>query len=292
MSGARRFFVEKAEEETLLEGEEFEHAKNVLRLGVGEEIILLDNSGKEYSAVIAEVGKRAMKLHVLRVNEGDREAATEVALLFGYLKNADKNEFIVQKAVELGVRKLVAFSSEYSSSYMNANKLERLNKVSREAAKQCLRSVAPAVEYCASLEEALRTVSGYKNKLFACEFAERSETDLARLSGSTALVVGSEGGFSREEAALASASGFASVTLGRRILRAETAAIALTSVAMFSLGELGRETSGQGSDDGADKADKAGASAQTASAQTVSAPTAKAEKAERGGRENGAEAEQ
>ena len=151
MSGARRFFVEKAEEETLLEGEEFEHAKNVLRLGVGEEIILLDNSGKEYSAVIAEVGKRAMKLHILRVNEGDREAATEVALLFGYLKNADKNEFIVQKAVELGVRKLVAFSSEYSSSYMNANKLERLNKVSREAAKQCLRSVAPAVEYCACL---------------------------------------------------------------------------------------------------------------------------------------------
>ena len=165
MSGARRFFVERAEEETLLEGEEFEHAKNVLRLGVGEEVILLDNSGKEYSAVIAEVGKRAMKLHILRVNEGDREAATEVALLFGYLKNADKNEFIVQKAVELGVRKLVAFSSEYSSSYMNANKLERLNKVSREAAKQCLRSVAPAVEYCASLEEALRTVSGYKNKL-------------------------------------------------------------------------------------------------------------------------------
>lgn len=86
MSGPRRFFVPRAEEETLLEGEEFEHAKNVLRLCVGDEAVLLDNSGKEYSAVVSEVGKRSMKLHLLRVNEGDREAATEVALLFGYLE--------------------------------------------------------------------------------------------------------------------------------------------------------------------------------------------------------------
>ena len=75
----------------------------------------------------------------MKENEGDREAATEVALLFGYLKNADKNEFIVQKAVELGVKKLIAFSSEFSSAYMNENKLERLNKVSRD----CLLYTSP-----------------------------------------------------------------------------------------------------------------------------------------------------
>ena len=190
MSAPKRFFVERIEEETLLEGEEFEHAKNVLRLAVGDEVVLLDNSGKEYAAVIAAVGKRNMKLHVLKVNEGDREAATEVALLFGYLKNADKNEFIVQKAVELGVKKLIAFSS-----FMNLNKLERLNKISRESAKQCLRSVAPEVTYCEHLKDALAEVCGYKNKLFACEFAKRSETDISKLFGSTALVVGSEGDF-------------------------------------------------------------------------------------------------
>lgn len=93
----------------------------------------------------------------------------------GYLKNADKNEFIVQKAVELGVKKLIAFSSEFSSAYMNENKLERLNKVSREAAKQCLRSVAPEVAYCGDLKSALSAVKEYKNKLFACEFAAESE---------------------------------------------------------------------------------------------------------------------
>ena len=245
MSALKRFFVEKIEEQTVLCGEEFEHAKNVLRLGVGDEVILLDNSGVEYTAVIAEVAKKQMLLNVIGKAVGDKEAAVDVALLFGYLKNADKNEFIVQKAVELGVKKIVAFSSEFSSAYMNANKLERLNKVSKEAAKQCMRSVAPVVEYAETLEEALRWVDGYTNKLFACEFATESKANLAQLQGSTAIVIGSEGGFSRAEEELAAAMGFASITLGKRILRAETAAVALTSVVMFSLGELG-ENKGAG----------------------------------------------
>ncbi|MBQ8658851.1 MAG: 16S rRNA (uracil(1498)-N(3))-methyltransferase [Clostridia bacterium] len=239
MSALKRFFVEKAEQVTSLSGEEFEHAKNVLRLGVGAEVILLDNSGKEYTAVIASVGKKEMLLNLVREEVGEREAETEVALAFGYLKNADKNEFIVQKAVELGVKKLVCFSSEYSSAFMNANKLERLNKVSKEAAKQCLRSVAPEVTYADTLEKALTALSGFENKLFACEFAETSGTDIACLQGSTAIVIGSEGGFSKAEEKRAKELGFTSVTLGKRILRAETAAVALTAVVMFSLGELG-----------------------------------------------------
>ena len=239
MSALKRFFVDKIEEVTVLSGEEFEHAKNVLRLGVGAEVILLDNSGKEYTAVISQVEKKQMLLNVVRSEVGDREASEDVCLLFGYLKNADKNEFIVQKAVELGVKKIGVFSSEYSSAYMNANKLERLNKVSKEAAKQCLRSVAPEIVYFEDLKSALTSVSEYKNKLFACEFATESQQDVASISGSTAIVIGSEGGFSKAEELLAQELGFASVTLGKRILRAETAAVALTSVVMFTLKELG-----------------------------------------------------
>ena len=238
MSALKRFFVDKIEEVVELCGEEFEHAKNVLRLGVGAEVILLDNSGKEYTAVIAQVEKKRMLLNVVREELGEREAATDVCLLFGYLKNADKNEFIVQKAVELGVKKIGVFSSEYSSAYMNENKLERLNKVAREAAKQCLRATAPQIVYFNTLASALDWAKEYKNKLFACEFATESKCDVANLSGSTAMVIGSEGGFSREEEEQANACGFASVTLGKRILRAETAAVALTSVVMFALHEL------------------------------------------------------
>ncbi len=238
MSALKRFFVDTVAPTSELCGEEFEHAKNVLRLGVGDEVILLDNSGKEYTAVIAQVEKKRMLLNVVREEVGEREAKVDVCLLFGYLKNADKNEFIVQKAVELGVKRIIAFSSTYSSAYMNENKLERLNKVVKEGAKQCLRATAPVVEYCDNLEKALRAVEGYENKLFACEFATESKRDIATLNGSTAIVIGSEGGFSREEEDLANSLGFASVTLGKRILRAETAAVALTSVVMFSLGEL------------------------------------------------------
>lgn len=238
MAQLKRFFVDTVGEETELCGEEFEHAKNVLRLSAGSEVILLDNSGKEYTAVITAVEKKRMTLNVVRTELGSREAATDVCLLFGYLKNADKNEFIVQKAVELGVNKIGVFSSEYSSAYMNANKLERLNKVSKEAAKQCLRSVAPEVVYFDGLDKALDFAKDYENKVFACEFATESKCDLEKLQGSTAIVIGSEGGFSRAEEQLANDLGFASVTLGKRILRAETAAVALTSVVMFSLGEL------------------------------------------------------
>lgn len=237
MSALKRFFVDKIEEVTELCGEEFEHAKNVLRLGVGAEVILLDNSGKEYTAVVAAVEKKRMLLNVVRTEVGQREAVTDVCLLFGYLKNADKNEFIVQKAVELGVKKIGVFSSDFSSAYMNANKLERLNKVSKEAAKQCLRSFAPEIVYYDTLDKALDAALDYKNKLFACEFATGSDVEIGALCGDTAIVIGSEGGFSREEAERAKEKGFAHLSLGKRILRAETAAISLTAVVTFALGE-------------------------------------------------------
>jgi len=238
MSALKRFFVDKIEDTVELCGEEFEHAKNVLRLSNGDEVILLDNSGNEYTAVIANVEKKRMLLNVVRCEVGEREASADVYLLFGYLKNADKNEFIVQKAVELGVKKIGVFTSEYSSAYMNVNKLERLNKVSKEAAKQCLRATAPEVVYYDGFKKALDSADGYENKLFACEFATESKCDVSTLQGSVVMVIGSEGGFSRAEEMLANEKGFASITLGKRILRAETAAVALTSVVMFSLGEL------------------------------------------------------
>ena len=113
-----------------------------------------------------------------------------------------------------------------------------MNKVAKESAKQCLRATAPEVVYYDNLEKALVSAKEYENKLFACEFATESKCDIATLQGDTAIVIGSEGGFSRKEEEMASSLGYASVTLGKRILRAETAAVALTSVVMFQLGEL------------------------------------------------------
>ena len=121
---------------------------------------------------------------------------------------------------------------------MNDNKLSRLNKVSVESAKQCGRAIAPKVEYFDKFEDALKSADDCKNKLFACEFATKSEVDFNSLSGSTAIVVGSEGGFSVEESQTAKNLGYKTVFLGKRILRAETCAIALTGIVMHSLKEL------------------------------------------------------
>ena len=232
-----RFFIDNIAEEVALEGDEFRHAKSVLRLSEGSEVTLLDGSGAEYSAIVTKVEKSRMLLHVLEKSVSDREPQTEVYLLIGALKG-DKTELVVQKAAELGASRIGVFSSRFCAAYMNENKLERLNRVSKEAAKQCMRATAPEVIYFDSLEKALKSADGYQNKLFACEFLEKSERGMKELSGSTAFVVGSEGGFSEEEFETAKALGFSGVSLGKRILRAETAAISLTSIVMYELGEL------------------------------------------------------
>lgn len=243
MAAPKRFLTENyidfpSETEAELEGEQFNHAKNVLRLGVGSEITLLDGSGREYTAIIAACGKRSMTAHITGFTVGDKEPRTPVRLLVGALKG-DKTELVVQKATELGIGSVGVFSSEYCSAYLTPSKLERLNKVAREATKQCYRSVAPKVEFYDNLGDALASAEGYENKLFACEFESNSQADMRGLRGSAAIVVGSEGGFTEEEYALARERyGFKGITLGKRILRAETAAVALTAIVMYSLGEL------------------------------------------------------
>lgn len=241
MSGRKRFFIDKLDypeqTEAILDGEEFIHAKTVQRVEEGAEICLLDGSGKEYTAIVVKVDKRSLTAHITGAYDGEKEPQTRIYLLCGALKG-DKTELVVQKATELGVSAVGVFNSEYCSAFMNQNKLERLKKVAREAAKQCMRSRAPEVVYFGDFKEAIKSAKDYENKLFACEFADKSDADISKISGSTALVVGSEGGFSEGEFAFAESEGFAGVTLGRRILRAETAAVSLVSLAAYFLGEL------------------------------------------------------
>ena len=237
MSDLRRFFVDKITSPLIIEGEEFRHAVNVLRIKEGDEIIVCDNSGYEYISTVSKINKKDLELEVIDKRLSDTEPKTDVTLIIGYLKG-DKTELVVQKAVELGVKNIVVFNSKYCSAYMNENKLLRLNKVSIEASKQCGRAVYPTVVYCDDFKSALEIGAKSKNKLYACEFAEKNQVDFNSLNGSTAVVVGSEGGFSKEEADLALELGYQTVFLGKRILRAETAGIALTAIIMHSLKEF------------------------------------------------------
>ena len=237
MAAPKRFFVEQIADDMTLSAEESRHVKNVLRLTEGDEVALFDGSGREYSAVIDHVARDAVHVHVVREAVSDREPGIRVTLLVGALKG-DKTELVVQKATELGVMRIGVFSSRYCAAYMNENKLERLRRVAREATKQCLRATVPEVVYYETLEEALRAGEDCRHKLFACEFLSAGGEVLGVLQESVCAVVGSEGGFSEEEYETARQLGYTGISLGRRILRAETAAIALTSVIMYAAGEL------------------------------------------------------
>ena len=237
MSGLRRFFVDEIKNPLTISGEEFRHAVNVLRIKQNEQIIVLDNSGYEYLSKITKIDKKQFEVEILEKNESNLETKNNVKLICGYLKG-DKTELVVQKAVELGVKDIVVFDSQFSSSYINENKLSRLNKVSMEASKQCGRAIYPKISYCKDFNSALQSGENYQNKLFACEFATQNEVDFSKLNGSTAIVVGSEGGFSKEEYELALNLGYKTVYLGKRILRAETASISLLAIIMHSLKEL------------------------------------------------------
>lgn len=232
----RRFFVDRIDEITVVSDEEFRHAAHVLRIKKGDGVLLCDNTRYEYRGEVLSVDKNSFSVKIAERRENDREAKTDVTLLCGYLKG-DKTEYSVQKAVELGVKRVVVFRSEFCSAYMNENKLARLNKVAAEAAKQCGRSVQPKVEYYDDFAAALAAADA-ENKLFACEFASETTCDMSRLKGATAVVVGSEGGFSEEEARRARELGYETLYLGKRILRADTAAVTALSVVMWQLGEL------------------------------------------------------
>ena len=237
MADLRRFFVEKISAPCVIDGEEFKHAVSVLRIKEGEDIIICDNSGKEYISKVEKINKKDFVANVISVRESKTEPKNKVGLIAGYLKG-DKTELVVQKAVELGLNEIIVFSSKFSSAFMNDNKLARLNKVSVEASKQCGRAIAPKVYYAETFEKALNYGNTYKNKLFACEFADKNQVDFNSLNGDTVIVVGSEGGFSKEESDLALSCGYQTVFLGKRILRAETASIVLSGIVMHSLKEM------------------------------------------------------
>jgi len=147
---------------------------------------------------------------------------------------------IVQKLTELGVKNFYPFESEFITSKDKMGKSNKLQEISHQSVKQCKRSIPMIVHNTLSFKEMIEKLKDFDMVIFANE-CERSEKLDFKLKGNVAIIVGSEGGFSENEIASIVNSGAKSITMGRRILRAETAAIALTSVVMFTMGEWSYE---------------------------------------------------
>ena len=234
----RRFFTDKSAIENgkiVVKGDEFLHMTKVLRYKVGFKAIVCANDGVENLCTIQEIGKDYAVLKIDESVVADRKNVS-LTLYAGLLKN-NKLDFVIQKAVELGVDRVVPFVSANSAETKFSK--ERGERIALEAAKQCGSAYLSKVGELESFEQVLDEIKNYDKVLFAYEGEKKNNIKTSNLSGANiALIVGCEGGFKPEEMRLAKDKGAEVVTLGRRILRAETASIVLLALTLDKLGEL------------------------------------------------------
>lgn len=239
-----RFFVEEGcpDRRTItLTGGHAAHAR-VLRLRAGDSVTVCDGAGTDYFCTISRITPEELTLEVLRQAPSAAEPGVRASVYMGFAKG-DKLEHVIQKATELGAAEIVAFPSSRCVARPDGKslpkKLLRWQKIAAAAAEQSGRGVIPQVlaldSYGAALDRAIRA----DRALFFYE-NERRQTLTAALSGdfcTVSIVTGPEGGFSEQEAHQAADAGMTVCTLGRRILRCETAPLCALSAVMFAAGE-------------------------------------------------------
>lgn len=227
-------------------GELYRHMARVLRLKAGSEVQLTDASGRQFAGVIEEVGAKSLIVRITATGSApEPEAGLKITLYQG-LPKGEKLDLILQKCTELGVSEVVTFDAERSIVKLrgerSASRLGRCEKIVQEAARQSGRRSAPKVVLGGSLEEVLREAR-HTVRLLLWEGEQtvglRETLDAHESPESVAIVVGPEGGVSAEEVELARACGFTPVSLGRRILRTETAGLAMLAILQFHWGDMG-----------------------------------------------------
>lgn len=239
-----RFFVESlAGDPIVIEGGDARHIALSLRMKQGEELILCDGKGTEAVCTVASLCPESVVLEVKERRASETEPKTRVTL-YQALPKADKMEYIVQKAVELGVYRIVPVLTSRCISRPDektaAKKRERLCKIAAEAAKQSGRGIIPEVNGVLTFKNAVKEMSTAGLPIF---FFEHASLPLRKYmekytGGDIAVMVGAEGGFSDEEAAFAEENGLLSASLGPRILRCETAPVAALAAIMYAAGEM------------------------------------------------------
>lgn len=229
-----RFFVTKddiTDNQITISDKDAFHIARALRMAVGDNLTVCDEDGTEYLVELTRIRDDECTASILSLGVGKTESPVHVTLFMAYPKG-DKLETVVQKSVELGASEIVPFESSRCikrPAAEKANKItERLSRIAEEAAKQCGRSRLPRVAKAVKLSEVTARISDFDLTLFCYEGegATSLRTVLesyGKRDGRIAVIVGSEGGFSEEEARLITESGAKCVNLGPRILRCETA---------------------------------------------------------------------
>jgi 16S rRNA (uracil1498-N3)-methyltransferase len=248
---------ELASEQVVITGDHARHLALVLRVQSGDTITVLDGSGYTYDCRIVSVHKKEVQAEITGKSPYSAESPLSITLAQGIAKG-DKMDLIVQKSTELGVSRITPLFTERSQVH-RTHKVERWRKIALSASEQSGRDKIPTLEKPVSLEDYLNQIISPPAKAYiedikgislesgACiilseEYKKRNFkevlTGLENVSSIT-LLVGPEGGFSKNEVAAAVEKGFIEVSLGPRILRTETAPLAALSILQYELGDVG-----------------------------------------------------
>ncbi len=244
----RRFFTEpeNINENTAYLYEDAGHISKVLRMQPGDEVLIFDGTGYEYTAKLSELSKDCCKAEIISKEFSALEPKIKVTIYQGIPKSG-KMEGIIQKSVELGAYAIVPVSMDRCVSKIDkkeAEKIKRWNKVAVEAAKQCGRGILPEVKEPLTFKEAIACLKQTPLALMPYEMLAHNGVASLKtaLSQSTAdeigVIIGPEGGFSDSEAELAKNEGLTLVGLGRRILRTETVSSAILATIMYENDEM------------------------------------------------------
>lgn len=241
-----RFFVEASQIEGTnihIIGQDAHHIKNVLRMRPKEKILISDGDKTEYTCYIEELSEDEVLAKVMFAKESGLELPSKI-YLFQCIPKNDKMELIIQKAVELGACEIIPVAASRCvvklDAKKEASKLKRWNGISESAAKQSKRMYIPEVTSVMKFQEALEYAKKIDVKLIPYELAKGMEATRECISGiqpgqSVAIFIGPEGGFEESEVQMAMDAGFLPITLGKRILRTETAGFTVLSILMYHL---------------------------------------------------------
>ena len=242
----QHFFVtpdQVKNERIYIQGSDVNHIKNVLRMKIGEELQISDGNNQKYLCSIEEMTSEEVCLVIKEVQEADNELPSKIYLFQG-LPKSDKMELIVQKAVELGVYEIIPVATKRAVVKLDekkaSKKVERWNGIAESGAKQSGRNRIPGVKNVLNFKEAIRYAKELDVVLIPYELAEGMQETKEIISKiqpgqSVGIFIGPEGGFETEEVEFAMEQGAKPITLGKRILRTETAGLTTLSILMYHL---------------------------------------------------------
>jgi len=248
--GMRRFKIDPnqvAGDTVVIAGPDVNHMVNVLRLKAGAAVLLLDGTGTEYLARIEKFSRGEVHLSVQESRPGRVESPTRVTVAQGFLKDR-KMDTLIRPLTELGISRWIPFFAERSVARPNAEKLAkravRWQKIADEALKQCRRTHSPRIEIASDFDAMLQLSGEAAVKLVFWEeasaaFSEAVSADGPPGKGEVFIILGPEGGLTAAEVDRSGQAGFLTLSLGPRILRAETATLAAGTMVQYLFGDLG-----------------------------------------------------